>query len=67
MSQLQAVQIERFKTIKEAPFDLDSLNVLVGANNSGKSSIIQGLHFGIGLLQTVLLANRWTGGLLPEN
>jgi hypothetical protein len=61
MSQLQAVQIERFKTIKEAPFDLDSLNVLVGANNSGKSSIIQGLHFGIGLLQTVLLANRWTG------
>jgi hypothetical protein len=62
MSQLQAVQIERFKTIEGAPFDLDSLNVLVGANNAGKSSIIQGLHFGIGLLQSVLLAGRWTGG-----
>lgn len=62
MIQLQAVQIERFKTIEEAPFDLDSLNVLVGANNSGKSSIIQGMHFGIGLLQAVLLAGRWTAG-----
>lgn len=60
MSQLRAVQIERFKAIEEAPFDLGPLNVLVGANNSGKSSIIQGLHFGIGLLQTVLLAGRWT-------
>lgn len=34
--------------------------MLVGANNAGKSSIIQGLHFGIGLLQTFLLAGRWT-------
>lgn len=62
MSQLQSVQIERFKAIEEAPFDLDSLNVLVGANNSGKSSIIQGLHFGIGLLQTILLKGSWPGG-----
>lgn len=62
MNQLRAVQIERFKAIEEAPFDLGPLNVLVGANNSGKSSVIQGLHFGIGLLQTVLLAERWTGG-----
>lgn len=63
MSQLQSVQIERFKAIEEAPFDLDSLNVLVGANNSGKSSVIQGLHFGIGLLQTILLTKgSWPGG-----
>lgn len=62
MSQLKAVQIERFKAIEDAPFDLDTLNVLVGANNSGKSSIIQGLHFGIGLLQTILLQGSWSGG-----
>jgi len=36
--------------------DLKGVNVLVGGNNSGKSSIIQGLHFGVGLLQTIALA-----------
>ena len=51
MSQLQSVQIQRFKAIQDAPFDVGALNVLVGANNAGKSSIIQGVHFGIGLLQ----------------
>jgi AAA ATPase domain len=58
-TQIQSVQIERFKAIDHAAFSLASLNVLVGANNSGKSSIIQGLHFGIGLLQTMQLANKW--------
>jgi AAA ATPase domain len=62
MSQLRAVQIERFKAIENAPFDLGPLNVLVGANNSGKSSIIQGLHFGVGLFQTIELAGNWTSG-----
>ena len=59
MSQLSAVQIRRFKAIEDAPMDLGPLNVLVGANNSGKSSIIQGLHFGVGILQTVLLSGNW--------
>ena len=56
------VQVKRFKAIKDASFKLSSLNVLVGANNSGKSSIIQGLHFGIGLLQTIQLSGKWTTG-----
>ena len=56
------VQVKRFKAIKDASFKLSSLNVLVGANNSGKSSIIQGLHFGIGLLQTIRLSGKWTTG-----
>lgn len=57
MSSLQSVRIQRFKKINDALFDLDSINVLVGANNSGKSSIIQGLHFAIGVLQSLKLAN----------
>ncbi len=57
MSSLQSVRIQRFKRINDALFDLDSINVLVGANNSGKSSIIQGLHFAIGVLQSVKLSN----------
>jgi AAA15 family ATPase/GTPase len=57
MSSLQSVRVQRFKKINDALFDLDGINVLVGANNSGKSSIIQGLHFAIGVLQSLKLAN----------
>ena len=53
------VHIERFKNIASTTFELDGLNVLVGANNSGKSSIIQALHFAVGLLQTIEVAGRW--------
>jgi predicted ATP-dependent endonuclease of OLD family len=43
---LKTVHIKRFKRINDAVFDLQTINVLLGANNSGKSSVIQGLHFG---------------------
>jgi len=59
MRHLQSVRIQRFKRIHDAPFDLAELNVLVGANNSGKSSLIQGLHFAISLLQSVRLGGTW--------
>lgn len=59
MKNLRSVRIERFKRIVDAPFDLGRLNVLVGANNSGKSSIIQGLHFAIGLLQSINLTGKF--------
>lgn len=59
---LRSVRIERFKRIIDAPFDLGSLNVLVGANNSGKSSIIQGMHFAVGLLQTIGLTRDLSNG-----
>ena len=59
---LRSVRIERFKTIADAAFELGPVNVLVGANNSGKSSIIQGLHFAIAVLQTVDLLGNWRAG-----
>jgi len=59
MDKLKSVRIKRFKRITDAVIDLKELNVLVGANNSGKSSIIQALHFGVGLLQTIQLAEKW--------
>ena len=58
LNKLQSVRIKRFKRITDAAFDLTDVNILVGGNNSGKSSIIQGLHFGVGLLQTVALAGK---------
>lgn len=57
---LTSVRIERFKAISDAPFEMHELNVIVGANNSGKSSIIQGLHLGIAALQTIQLTGNWT-------
>lgn len=61
MPQLVSARIERFKRIKDAFLPLSSLNVLVGANNAGKSSIIQALHFGVGVLQTLSLTESRKG------
>ena len=55
MSGLQSVRIQRFKRIRHAAIDLSNVNVFVGGNNSGKSSLIEGLHFGVGLLQSIAL------------
>jgi AAA15 family ATPase/GTPase len=51
-SKIAQVSIRRFKNIKDISFKLNSINLLIGANNSGKSSILQALHFGISCLQT---------------
>lgn len=49
---LNRVKIEKFKNIKEANLDLESINVLVGSNNSGKSSILQAIQFAVSVAQT---------------
>jgi ABC-type multidrug transport system ATPase subunit len=59
MEKLKSIRIQRFKRISDAPLDLEDVNVLVGGNNSGKSTIIQGLHFAVGLLQTIALSGDW--------
>jgi hypothetical protein len=59
MPKLSSIRIQRFKKIIDAPIDLHGVNVLVGGNNSGKSSLIQGLHFAVGLLQTIALSGDW--------
>lgn len=56
---LISIQVKRFKGIQSAAFDVGSINVFIGANNSGKSSLAQLLHFGISILQAVDLAKRW--------
>jgi hypothetical protein len=63
MARLQSLRIERFKRVEDAAFDLQILNVLVGGNNAGKSSLIQGLHFAVGLLQTIGLIKDWPTNL----
>lgn len=56
---LTSTQVKRFKGIQNASFDVGSINVFIGANNSGKSSLAQLFHFGIAILQAVDLEGRW--------
>jgi energy-coupling factor transporter ATP-binding protein EcfA2 len=58
---IQSARVQRFKGISDAPFDAAAMNVFIGANNSGKSTLAQMLHFGIGILQSIELARKWGG------
>ena len=42
--QLESIKIEKFKRIDTIDLPLADLNILVGSNGSGKSSILQALH-----------------------
>ena len=61
-NRLQSIHVKRFKGIEDAPFDVGEINVFIGANNSGKSTLAQVIHFGIGVLQAIELAWRWASG-----
>lgn len=39
--------LEKFKKVDKVEIDLHPINVLVGGNNSGKSSVLQGIHFSV--------------------
>lgn len=41
------IGIERFKRIREATIDLSAINIIVGGNNAGKSSVLEGIHFSV--------------------
>lgn len=56
---LSSIHVKRFKGINDASFDVGSINVFIGANNSGKSTLAQLLHFGVAILQAIDLAKRW--------
>lgn len=59
MTGLKSVRIQGFKGIIDASVDLEPFNILVGANNAGKSSVIQGLHFAVAILQSIALEGLW--------
>jgi energy-coupling factor transporter ATP-binding protein EcfA2 len=42
---LTKLRLRDFKQVSNVGLDLHSLNVIVGGNNSGKSSVLQGIHF----------------------
>jgi len=65
MAQIQKLSIKRFKQLAEFDIDLDENTVLIGANNAGKSSVLQALHFAVSVAQTAKLVGegvKWRGG-----
>jgi len=58
---LSMVKIRRFKNINNLELELDRVNVLIGSNNSGKSSILQAIQFAVSVAQTSSLETgaRW--------
>jgi energy-coupling factor transporter ATP-binding protein EcfA2 len=50
---LTKIKVENFKRVERAEFDLAGLNILVGSNGSGKSSIIQAIHLGCCVIRQV--------------
>ena len=58
---LTSVSIQRFKSVNTCNFAVDRLNVLVGPNNCGKTSIVQAMHFAFTTMQSLNISNKWPG------
>ena len=56
---IQSATVTRFKGISNATFDASPINVFIGSNNSGKSTLVQAIHFGVGILQSIELIEKW--------
>lgn len=70
---ISSVSIRRFKNIGTITLDLTRINVLVGTNNSGKSSVLHALQFAVSLMQTASLEGKrfqqgvsWAISLNPD-
>lgn len=49
---LKSITIQKFKGIHEIDLQLGEINVLVGGNNAGKSSVLQAIQFAVSIAQT---------------
>jgi AAA15 family ATPase/GTPase len=56
---LRSVKIERFRRLTHVNFAVGDVNILVGGNNSGKSTIIQAVHFAFTLFQSLAISSKW--------
>lgn len=44
---ITGITLEKFKKIDNVEIQLSPINVIIGGNNSGKSSVLQGIHFSV--------------------
>ncbi|MFM5140883.1 AAA family ATPase [Aeromonas rivipollensis] len=65
---LKSIKIERFKNITEIEVPLGGINLLIGSNNAGKSSIQQAIQFSVSIAQSTAQQNaRWEGERCPSS
>lgn len=55
MPKLRTVTIRRFKRLERLELELGDVTLLIGANNAGKSSILQAIHFAVSIAQSARL------------
>lgn len=56
------ITIKNFKSFGETSFELDKVNILIGPNNSGKSSILQALWlWNLGFIEAIEQKKKSTG------
>ena len=55
MPRIATVVIRRFKRLEEIELPLADVTLLIGANNAGKSSILQAIHFAVSIAQSARL------------
>lgn len=55
---IDTLRIRRFKQIQDATVSLGDVTLLIGANNSGKSSVLQALHFAVSVAQSARLVGE---------
>lgn len=55
---IERIGIRDFKAIGDLTLELDNTNLLIGGNNAGKSSVIQGIHFAISALRSARLHGK---------
>lgn len=58
MQQIKSISVKRFKQLDEIELGLADTTLLIGANNSGKSSVLQALHFAVAVAQTAKLVGE---------
>lgn len=54
--ELKAIKVETFKKTKSVEVVTPALSIVIGGNNAGKSSLLQGIHFAITVLQSAKLS-----------
>lgn len=65
---LNSIKIERFKNITEIEIPLGGINLLIGSNNAGKSSVQQAIQFAVSVAQSTNQQNaRWEGDRCPSS
>jgi len=58
MSRISSITIRRFKRLEQVQIVLEDTTLLIGANNSGKSSILQAIHFAVSIAQSARLVGE---------